>query len=111
MTIKEEINLIQEEILANKEHVREFQMIEEIRKCSTGYNCRNIDSLFRAYQFENTRINQNEARITKRLIRLELLRRVVKALDILDEMEVEGDPKDTEKVNKFYEKQFLTGQL
>ena len=70
----------------------------------TGYENRSIESLFTAYQFENDRINKEDAAITKRLIRAELLARVNNALDILDSMD------DESKVHRFYERQFLAGR-
>ena len=70
----------------------------------TGYENRSIEFLFRAYQFENDRISREDAAITKRLIRTELLTRVKRALEILDAMD------DESRVHPFYEEQFLAGR-
>lgn len=70
----------------------------------TGYETRSIESLFMAYQFENDRINKEDAAITKRLIRAELHNRVNRALEILDTID------DPHRVHRFYEKQFIQGR-
>lgn len=70
----------------------------------TGYETRSIESLFMAYQFENDRINKEDAAITKRLIRAELYERVNRALRILDTID------DEARVHRFYEKQFIQGR-
>lgn len=72
----------------------------------TGYESRSIYNLFMAYQFENDRINKEDAAITKRLIRAELHNRVNRALEILDT--IDGD--DPHRVHRFYEKQFIQGR-
>lgn len=70
----------------------------------TGYENRTIEFLFTAYQFENDRINKQDAATTKRLIRAELHDRINRALDILDTIT------DDTRVHRFYEKQFLQGR-
>lgn len=70
----------------------------------TGYETRSIESLFMAYQFENDRINKEDAAITKRLIRAELHDRINRALSILDTID------DENRVHRFYEKQFIQGR-
>lgn len=70
----------------------------------TGYETRSIESLFMAYQFENDRINKEDAAITKRLIRAELHDRINRALAILDTID------DENRVHRFYEKQFIQGR-
>lgn len=70
----------------------------------TGYETRSIESLFIAYQFENDRINKEDAATTKRLIRAELHERINRALAILDTID------DESRVHRFYEKQFIQGR-
>ena len=73
-----------------------------------GYS---IDRLMRIYTAENFRIDKRDAAITKKLIREELTRRVNTALRILDQMEDTGSVDTDNRVNRFYENQFLTGRL
>lgn len=70
----------------------------------TGYETRSIESLFMAYQFENDRINKDDAATTKRLIRAELHDRINRALAILNTID------DENRVHRFYEKQFIQGR-
>lgn len=76
-----------------------------------AYQGRTIDHLMRMYTFENFRTDKHDAAITKKQIRDELHRRVDVALLILEGMEDRGDVETDERVNRFYENQFLTGRL
>ena len=48
-----------------------------------------IEQLFKAYQFENDRINKEDADITKALIVKEVYRRVKSAFNMLDDATTE----------------------
>lgn len=76
-----------------------------------AYQGYTIDHLMRIYTDENFRIDKRDAAITKKLIRVELQRRLDTALRILDNMEDRGADETPARVNRFYERQFLTGQL
>lgn len=73
-----------------------------------GYS---TDHLMRIYVNENFRIDKRDAAITKKQIKEELTRRLNTALRILDQMDDHGDVDTDIRVNRFYEKQFLTGRL
>lgn len=57
----------------------------------TEYACRTLEQLFLGYQFENGRINRQDAQETKSHIVLEVYRRLKVALDALEDAETEQD--------------------
>jgi len=54
---------------------------------------KSLEELFLAYQFENDRINKEDANTTKRLIVDELYRRMKSSIDMLEKAETEEDAK------------------
>ena len=57
------------------------------------YRMKSLEELFLAYQFENDRINKEDANTTKRLIVDELYRRMKSSIDMLEKAETEEDAK------------------
>ena len=61
------------------------------------YRTMTIEQLFKAYQFENDRINKEDAEITKALIVKEVYRRVKSSFTMLDEATTEEQAKKIAK--------------
>lgn len=61
------------------------------------YMTKSLEQLFKAYQFENDRIDKKDAEITKALIEKEIRRRVNLAFILLDRVNTE---KEVEQVYK-----------
>ena len=60
------------------------------------YRMKTLEGLFYAYQFENDRINKEDATTTKRLISNELCRRLKSSLKMLDKA------RSAEEVDKIF---------
>ena len=67
-----------------------------------NYKTATVQQLFKAYQFENNRIDQHDARITKAHIRQELTRRLNQALAALNEVDDISPALEEEKVEIIY---------
>lgn len=62
-----------------------------------AYSMKSIKRLFSIYADENNRINEDDAALTKRLIREELRRRTEAAIQLLEQAKTE---KDAEQIYK-----------
>lgn len=63
----------------------------------TGYETKTMKRLFEQYQEENSRIDEKDRELTKKLICREIYRRVKRSLDALDQAETK---KDAEQIYK-----------
>ena len=63
----------------------------------TGYETKTMKRLFEQYQEENSRIDEKDKELTKKLICREIYRRVKRSLDALDKAETK---KDAEQIYK-----------
>ena len=63
----------------------------------TGYETKTMKRLFEQYQEENSRIDEKDRELTKKLIYREIYRRVKRSLDALDKAESE---KEAEQIYK-----------
>lgn len=63
----------------------------------TGYETKTMKRLFEQYQEENSRIDEKDKELTKKLICREIYRRVKRSLDALDKAE---SKKEAEQIYK-----------
>ena len=63
----------------------------------TGYETKTMKRLFEQYQEENSRIDEKDRELTKKLICREIYRRVKRSLDALDKAE---SKKEAEQIYK-----------
>ena len=63
----------------------------------TGYETKTMKRLFEQYQEENSRIDEKDKELTKKLICKEIYRRVKRSLDALDQAE---SKKEAEQIYK-----------
>ena len=68
---------------------KQYQTIRNERGFIMKYRKMSIEQLFKAYQFENDRINKDDANITKALIVKEVYRRVKSSFNMLDDATTE----------------------